>query len=187
MRKRGGRRCRRWCTSTSTTWTRSTGARWLPARRASMSRRTCRTATAVAGCGMRAATCGGSPRASRTSRMKRSCGVSRRATPKRQGADEPLHPYPLRQPLEPRVPVQRLELRVDLQEGHRVRVLLVRALEPVDGAVVLAERDVDLRDLVRRAVLARREHLREQLPRPLRLTERRVRARERGDADAAPA
>ena len=46
------------------------------------------------------------------------------------------------------------ELWVDLQEHERVRAFLCRTLEQVEGQVVVPQRQMDLRQLVGRYVLA---------------------------------
>ncbi len=45
------------------------------------------------------------------------------------------------------------ELWVDLQEHKRVRAIFGRTLEQVEGAVIVPQRQMDLRQLVRRYVL----------------------------------
>ena len=68
-------------------------------------------------------------------------GLSRRRPPCRA--------YPHNERLETGLPVQRAQLRIDAEEHHRVRPLAVRAIEKLEGSVARAEREMDLRDLVR--------------------------------------
>src|SRR6185503_6252105 len=80
-----------------------------------------------------------------------------------------------------RVRAQRREARVDAQVGEHGRALLVRALEPLEGAILLAERGMDQREVVgrhvvrARALLERLQHLERLSP----LAEARTRVRER--------
>src|SRR5262245_334200 len=81
-----------------------------------------------------------------------------------------------------RIGAQRGEARIDAQVREHRRALLVRALEPLEGAVLVAERGVDEREVVgghvarARALLERLQHLYGLRP----LAEARARVRERG-------